>query len=232
MLPSKIRQTPEQLLINEFVGRLSATDQQKVLQTLYRQFSPSSENLRTRIALIGLRGAGKSTLGRLLDERQQLPFIRLVEKIEAAAGMEVAEILALSGQPGYRRLEEKALFKTLSEYESCCIETGGSIVSEPKELNLLLSTCLVIWVKASPEEHMERVLEQGDMRPMADIEDAMDDLRQILDERTPYYEKAHATLDTSGKTVEESYLELVELIDELRPSGLEESVAKNFEIAN
>jgi len=166
------------------------------------------------VALIGLRGAGKTTLGQLLEQRQQLPFIRLVKKIELLAGMQVAEILSLSGQPGYRRLEARALSRTLAKHKACCIETGGSIVSEPKEFNQLLSSCLVIWVSASPQEHMSRVVAQGDKRPMADNRDAMTDLRQILKERTPYYQKAHAVLDTSGKSVEESYTDLVALISE------------------
>ncbi len=226
LLPSSRQQTPEQSLIGDFVGRLSLENQQQVLQMLYEQYSDAQQQRQTRIALIGLRGAGKTTLGRMLEERRKLPFVRLVEEIEKIAGMDIAEILALSGQAGYRRLEEKALFKALGAYESCCIETGGSIVSEPKELNVLLSTCLVIWVKATPEEHMQRVIEQGDLRPMQDIEDAMDDLRHILTERTPYYEKAHATLETSGKSVDQSYRELAALIDRLAPEGGQGQVDK------
>ena len=128
--------------------------------------------------------------------------------------MPVSEILNLSGQTGYRRLEEKALFKTFDEHDSYCIETGGSIVSEMKGLNLLLTSCLVIWVKTSPEEYMNRVVKQGDLRPMQDNTDAMEDLRAILVERTPYYEQAHITIETSGKSVEESYDELLALIQE------------------
>ena len=213
LLPSSTKQTPEQSLINEFIGRLSHKEQQAALQTLYQQFSSLADS-HTRIALIGLRGAGKTTLGQLLNKRQQLPFIRLASEIESIGGMAISEILALSGQAGYRRLEEKALFRTLNEYDSCCIETGGSIVSEPKELNLLLTTCLVIWVRATPEEHMDRVIAQGDLRPMANNNDAMEDLRRILKERNPYYGKAHAVLDTSGKSIEQSYSELIKLIQE------------------
>lgn len=211
LLPSPSRYSPEQSLINEFISRLSRDEQKKALELLHSQFAESSGQ-PTRIALIGLRGAGKTTLGQMLQERQGLPFIRLVNEIENISGMPVSEIFALSGQQGYRRLEEKALFQTLHKYDSCCIETGGSIVSEPKELNLLLTTCFVIWVRATPEEHMQRVIDQGDMRPMGNNSDAMEDLRQILTERTPFYEKAHAVLDTSGKTIEQSYREIAELI--------------------
>ena len=211
LLPSRMEQSPEQSLINEFVGRLTREEQQSVLQKLYEEHSDLSGG-HTRIALIGLRGAGKTTLGKLLEQRKNVQYVNLVDEVEAAGGMDIAEILALSGQIGYRRLEEKALFKTLNQYEACCIETGGSIVSELKELNLLLSTCLVIWIKTAPKEHMGRIIEQGDLRPMANNDDAMQDLRRILSERTPYYEKAHAVLDTSGKSVEQSYEEFVSLL--------------------
>lgn len=213
LFPFGAKQTPELSLINEFVGRLSRDEQQTALQLLYQKFSLRDEG-QTRIALIGLRGAGKTTLGTLLQERQNLPFIRLADEIESIGGMAVSEILELSGQSGYRRLEEKALLNTLNEYDSCCIETGGSIVAEVKKLNILLSTCLVIWVCTTPLEHMERVTAQGDLRPMANNDDAMEDLHRILEERTPYYEKAHAVLDTSGKTVEQSYKELVKIVQE------------------
>lgn len=213
LFPFGVKQTPELSLINEFVGRLSREEQQSALQMLYQKFSLLDEG-QTRIALIGLRGAGKSTLGQLLQERKNLTFIRLANEIETIGGMAVSEILELSGQSGYQRLEEKALLNTLNEHESCCIETGGSIVADIKKLNILLSTCLVIWVRTSPQEHMERVIAQGDLRPMANNDDAMEDLHRILEERTPFYEKAHAVLDTSGKTVEQSYKELIKIVQE------------------
>lgn len=215
LLPCNTIQTPEQSLINEFVGRLSRKEQQNALEILYQKFT-SHDKAKKRIALIGLRGAGKTTLGQLLEEREKLPFIRIAEKIENISGMAISEIFSLSGQSGYRRLEEKALYQTLNQYDSCCIETGGSIVSEAKGLNLLLTTCLVVWVRATPQEHMDRVIAQGDLRPMADNDDAMDDLCRILAERAPYYEKAHAILDTSGKTIEQSYDMLLKVISDTR----------------
>lgn len=211
LLPFSEKQTPELSLITEFVSHLTREEQQTALQSLYQQFS-SLNHVQSRIAFIGLRGAGKTTLGKLLQERQAIPFIKLVQKVETIGGMPIAELLELSGQTGYRRLEEKALFTALSEHESCCIETGGSIVAELKNLNILLSTCLVIWVRTTPKEHMERVINQDDLRPMEDNNDAMADLERILEERTPYYEKAHAILNTSAKTVEQSYKELIQII--------------------
>ncbi len=215
LLPTTAKHSPELKLIDDFVSQLPVENQVAALHLLYEKFSslPSSvSDNRMRIALVGLRGAGKSTLGRLLEKRYGILFVPLVNEIEKLAGMAVSEILSLSGQDRYRRLEEKALLKTLDEQDTCCIETGGGIVAEPKVVNLLLTTCFVIWVKTSPEEHMQRVLDQGDFRPMADNDDAMQDLRRILEERIPYYKKAHAVLDTSGKSVEESYGELVSIV--------------------
>ena len=213
LLDGNENQAPEQSLIIDFISHLSREDQQTTLKILYQQFS-NIDNFHSRIALVGMRGAGKSTFGELLEKRQKLSFIKLVDVIESIAGMSVPEILEFSGQSGYRRLEVDALFNTLNDHDSCCIEAGGSIVSEANELNILLTSCLVIWVKTSPQEHMDRVIAQGDMRPMADNKYAMSDLERILVERTPYYEQAHAVLDTSGKTVEQSYSELLKIIED------------------
>lgn len=213
LLPSSTRQTPEQALINELLSELDRKEQQVALELLHQKFA-SSSGPKSRIALIGLRGAGKTTLAGLLEERLNIPLIRLANEIETlSGGMPISEIFSLWGQQGYRRLEEKALFSALQSNESCCIETGGSIVSEPKTLNLLLTTCLVVWVRATPEDHMNRVTAQGDLRPMANNPDAMEDLQHILKERTPFYEQAHKQLFTSGKSVEQSFEELKQLIE-------------------
>jgi len=211
LLPTSDKHTPEHSLLNDFIARLSRQEQQTALKMLYQQFSNLDSN-ETRIALIGMRGAGKTTFGELLEKQQQLPFIKLVDVIESIGGMSISEILELSGQSGYRRLEEDALFNTLHDHNSCCIEAGGSIVSEANQLNILLTSCLVIWVKASPQEHMDRVIAQGDFRPMADNKYAMKDLESILAERTPFYEQAHEILDTTGKTVEQSFDDLVTIL--------------------
>ncbi len=199
--------TAEQVLINELIQRLDSDDQHRALQLLYQNFSARQDC--SRIALVGMRGAGKTSLGSRLAQHLDVPFVQLVTEIETLGGMPVAEILSLSGQDGYRRLEEKALFDVLARLDECIIETGGSIVSETGLFNVLLTTCHVVWIKTSPEEHMQRVIDQGDLRPMDSNVDAMADLRRILDAREPFYAQSHATIDTSGSRLEESYRQLV-----------------------
>jgi XRE family aerobic/anaerobic benzoate catabolism transcriptional regulator len=198
--------TAEQVLINELVQGLDGDDQHRALQMLYQNFTAIQDC--NRIALVGMRGAGKTSLGSRLAEYLDVPFVQLVTEIEQLAGMPVAEILSLSGQDGYRRLEENALLDVLARLEKCVIETGGSIVSESSVFNVLLTTCQVIWIKALPEEHMQRVIDQGDMRPIESNDHAMADLRRILDAREPFYAQAHAVIDTAGKGLEESFRQL------------------------
>jgi len=200
--------TAEQVLINELVQGLDNDDQHRALQLFYQNFS-ATQNCK-RIALVGMRGAGKTSLGSRLAEHLDVPFVQLGTEIEKLAGMPVAEILSLSGQDGYRRLEEKALLDVLARLEKCVIETGGSIVSESSVFNVLLTTCRVVWIKALPEEHMQRVMDQGDMRPIESNDHAMTDLRRILEAREPFYAQAHAVIDTSGSSLEESFRELTE----------------------
>ena len=200
--------TAEQVLINELTQQLSGDDQRRALQLLHRNFAASHDC--RRIALVGMRGAGKTSLGRRLAEKLDVPFIQLVTEIETLSGMPVAEILSLSGQDGYRRLEEKALFDVLARLEKCVIETGGSIVSETSLFNVLLTTCHVVWIKTSPEEHMQRVIDQGDLRPIESNDDAMADLRRILEAREPYYVQSHLIIDTSGSKLEDSFQQLTE----------------------
>ena len=140
-----------------------------------------------------------------------MPFVELDREIERASGMELSEIFALAGQAGFRRWERRCLEEVVAGHEAAVIATGGSLVTEPGTFDLLLSSCRTVWLQASPAEHMKRVMEQGDFRPMADNREAMEDLKAILAGRGALYAKADATLDTSGRTFEESLEALVEL---------------------
>ena len=162
-----------------------------------------------RIALIGLRGAGKTTLGSRLAGRLDLPFLELDRLTETLAGTSLAAVIELYGQEAYRRYEHQALQELLASQPRFVVATSGGIVSEPATYELLLRHCVTVWVRALPEEHMERVSEQGDLRPMAGSARAMDDLRRILAERTPLYSRADLTIDTSGVSVEEALEELI-----------------------
>ena len=153
---------------------------------------PSEDLRRQRIALIGLRGGGKSTLGRLLAERLDVPFIELDREIERRSGATLSEIFDMFGQETFRRAEREALEEVLRQHQHFVIATSGSIVTDPGTLELLLASCFTVWVRAEPEEHMKRVMAQGDMRPMANSARAMDDLVSILKSREPLYAKAEA----------------------------------------
>lgn len=163
------------------------------------------------VALVGLRGAGKTTLGALLARHRGVPFVQLVQEIERRAGMDVSEVFSLSGEAGYRRLEQQALRAVLARGDGAVIETGGSLVMDPDLYAELLASCHVVWLRATAQDHMRRVVAQGDTRPMANRADAMADLRRILRVRNRLYARAHATLNTSGRTVAECADALKEL---------------------
>ena len=164
------------------------------------------------IALIGLRGAGKSTLGKMLAKKIGWSFVELNKEIEAQNGLSVAEIIALYGQEGFRRMEQAALGQLLARNELMVLATGGGIVSEPLTFDLILSSFYTIWVKAEPEEHMARVRGQGDLRPMADDRSAMAELRTILRSREPLYARASAVVDTAGLSVDAAAARLIEAV--------------------
>jgi len=164
------------------------------------------------IALIGLRGAGKSTLGKMLAKKIGWNFVELNKEIEAQNGLSVAEIIALYGQEGFRRMEQAALGQLLARNELTVLATGGGIVSEPLTFDLILSSFYTIWLKAEPEEHMARVRSQGDLRPMADDRSAMAELRTILLSREPLYARASAVVDTAGLTVDTAAARLIDAV--------------------
>lgn len=167
-----------------------------------------------RIALTGLRGAGKSTLGRLVAAKLGVPFLELNEEIEAASGMPVNEVFSLYGQDGYRRLEKQALERIIATHESLILAVAGGIVSEPETYNYFLRHCYAIWLKAQPEEHMARVQGQGDERPMTGNPDAMADLQRILNSREELYAKAEAEVDTSNKSLDDSLASILAVIEQ------------------
>jgi XRE family transcriptional regulator, aerobic/anaerobic benzoate catabolism transcriptional regulator len=164
------------------------------------------------IALIGLRGAGKSTLGKMLAKKIGWNFVELNKEIEAQNGLSVAEIIALYGQEGFRRMEQTALHQLLARKELTVLATGGGIVSEPITFDLILSSFYTIWLKAEPEEHMARVRGQGDLRPMADDRSAMSELRTILKSREPLYARASAVVDTAGLSPDAAAARLIEAV--------------------
>ena len=165
------------------------------------------------IALIGLRGAGKSTLGKMLAKKIGWSFVELNKEIEAQNGLSVAEIIALYGQEGFRRMEQAALGQLLARKELMVLATGGGIVSEPLTFDLILSSFYTIWLKAKPEEHMAHVRGQGDLRPMADDRSAMaEQLRTILVSREPLYARASAVVDTAGLNVNDAAARLVDAV--------------------
>ena len=159
----------------------------------------------SRIALIGLRGAGKSTLGRMLAEDLDFPFVELSREIEKLAGCSISEILGLYGQNAYRRYERRALEEAVEAFPEAVIATAGGLVSDLGSFNLLLRRCTTVWLMADPEDHMSRVMAQGDLRPMAASREAMDDLKSILAGRTAFYSKADMRVDTSAQPLMETF---------------------------
>ena len=189
----------------EVLRRLDPEQLAEARSLLLRTFGDAAAKGREgRIALIGLRGAGKTALGELLAERLGVPFIELDREIERVSGVALATIFDFYGQAGFRRLERRCLEQILEEHPRFVLATGGSLVSEPATFERLLETCWTVWLKATPAEHMSRVVAQGDMRPMAGNRESMQDLQRILAVREPLYRQADATVDTSGKPIAQS----------------------------
>ena len=160
------------------------------------------------IALIGLRGAGKSTLGTRLAGQMRIPFVELDREVEREAGAALGEVFALYGQEAFRRFERRALERVLAQNERAVIAAGGSLVTDPSTYQLLLDRCQCVWLKASPEEHMSRVIAQGDLRPFKGRSAALGEIKKLLEDRDKLYARAGFTIDTSGKPVRQSLAEL------------------------
>jgi XRE family aerobic/anaerobic benzoate catabolism transcriptional regulator len=206
--------SPEWLLIRELLdGQNEATLRRVRVAVGELLGTGGSHAARSpRVALIGLRGGGKSTLGKRLADDLGFPFIELSGEIEKFAGCTVAEIQALYGQNAYRRYERRALEEAIQIYSECVIAVPGGLVSDPATFNLLLSHCTTVWLRATPEDHMKRVVAQGDLRPMAASKEAMADLKGILAGRSAFYSKADLSLDTSAQPLEPTFQALRQLV--------------------
>jgi len=198
----------ERRLIRRFLERLPLHRMEEIIFRLMRDFGAEEALRRKRIALIGLRGAGKSTLGSMLANALKIPLIELNREVTRETGLPIAEVMALYGMPAYRRIESRVLERVAREQERAVIVTGGGIVAEEEAFKFLLANCYTVWLKAQPEEHMARVVAQGDLRPMAGNAEAMEDLKRILAAREALYGKADAMIDTSGETPEQSFAKL------------------------
>ncbi len=197
--------------LEHLVRRLSPRERQWAYELLLRNLGGATDRKRG-IALVGLRGAGKSTLGERLAAHYAAPFVRLGDVIAELGSMEVGELFSLGGQTLYRRLEHQALQHVIVGHERVVLEVGGSLVMQEMTHDLLLRSFTTVWIRATPEEHMQRVLRQGDLRPMAgNVGAAMDDLRAILDQREPRYRLADHVIDTSGRDEESCLRDLVRL---------------------
>ncbi|MEW6688676.1 MAG: helix-turn-helix transcriptional regulator [Pseudomonadota bacterium] len=165
-----------------------------------------------RVALLGLRGAGKSTLGSRLAAALGVPFVELDLEVEREAGAKLGEVFTLYGQEAFRRFERRALERVLRTHETAVIATGGSIVTDPDSYRLLLESCRTVWLKARPEEHMNRVVAQGDLRPFEGKArgraTALEEIRKLLADRDRLYARADATVETSGKSPKDSLADL------------------------
>jgi len=202
--------SPEWLLIRELLSKRSEADLRRARVQLSDMFGEggNAQERKNRIALIGLRGAGKTSLGQRLADDLGFPFIELSRDIEQFAGCQISEIHNLYGANAYRRYERRALEEAIKIYPEVVIATPGGLVSDSGNFNLLLSHCTTVWLQADAADHMGRVAAQGDMRPMAASREAMEDLKRILEGRSAFYSKADMTINTSGRTEDQAFAAL------------------------
>ena len=210
LLGDETTDSPDWLLIRDLLHQRTPAELALARVRLTELFGVDSaaDQRSQRIALVGLRGAGKSTLGKLLAAERGIPFVELNREIERIAGCKPEQIHTLYGPAAYRRYERRALDEALKAHPAAVIATPGGIVSEAATFNVLLANCYTVWLTAEPDEHMNRVVAQGDLRPMSGNREAMADLKLILNERTPFYAKADLRFDTSGKALEPCFSEL------------------------
>jgi XRE family aerobic/anaerobic benzoate catabolism transcriptional regulator len=206
--------SPEWLMIRELLEQRDETTLQRVRVAIGEMLGTGGDNAAhsPRVALIGLRGAGKSTLGLMLADDLGFPFVELSREIEKFAGCSIAEIQALYGMNAYRRYERRALEEAIQIYPEAVIATPGGLVSDAATFNQLLAHCTTVWLHADPEDHMKRVTAQGDLRPMAASREAMEDLKGILTGRAAFYSKAQFKLDTSAQPLAPTFLALREIV--------------------
>ncbi|WP_029043332.1 helix-turn-helix transcriptional regulator [Cupriavidus sp. WS] len=206
--------SPEWLLIRELLEHRDEATLRRVRIAIGEMLGTGGGNAARspRVALIGLRGAGKSTLGAMLAEDLGFPFVELSREIEQFAGCSISEIQGLYGMNAYRRYERRALEEAIQIYPEAVIATPGGLVSDPATFNLLLAHCTTVWLQADPEDHMSRVRAQGDLRPMAASKEAMEDLRHILAGRAAFYSKAEFSVDTSAEPLEETFQALRDVV--------------------
>lgn len=213
LLPIAGKRNEQIARINDLMRRLDAAELPGIAQLIEQRLADGARSQRShRIALVGLRGAGKTTLGRALAERLGWPFVEINRVIEQEYGATVSMLIDMSGVSAFRRYEQSALERVIAEHDKVVIATAGGIVSNPETYALLLRRTHTVWVKAKPQEHMSRVIAQGDFRPMAENRAAMADLVAILDARSSDYAQSEVELDTGGETVEQSLARLTKLV--------------------
>jgi XRE family aerobic/anaerobic benzoate catabolism transcriptional regulator len=214
LMPRTNGRTAAMTHILDLLGRLPLAELPAVAELIERRAAQDAASDRARrIALVGLRGAGKSTLGKRLAQRLGCPFIELDRMVEQDYGARIPDLIEIAGLATFRRYERACLERVLDEHAAAVIATAGGIVSDPETYALLLRRTHTVWIKARPDEHMRRVMEQGDFRPMAQNREAMADLVAILDARGADYARAQAQLDTSGDTAEQSFAKLARIAE-------------------
>jgi XRE family aerobic/anaerobic benzoate catabolism transcriptional regulator len=213
LLPTPGKRHETMTRIEELLRRLDASELPVIADLIEQRIAQDAAADRARrIALVGLRGAGKTTLGEMLAAKLDWPFVEINRLIEQDYGASVPLLMDMSGVSGFRRYERAALKKAIAGHDKVVIATAGGIVSDPETYALLLRRTHTVWVRALPQEHMSRVMAQGDFRPMAENRAAMADLMAILEARSPDYAQAEVQLDTSGRTVEQSLMKLMKFV--------------------